>query len=145
VLSEGSVKILELIRDKCTGISILETFLYGIWRLERYKADRLGTISEAVLGLVDERFKAISSLKEVIVHVYSYEDISDDLIKKMGDYGWTTKVIKQEESEGSGNDADEDLDDYFEMLEWEDDFEYYGHFDPPCCQACLGCCDSDYF
>jgi hypothetical protein len=46
--------------------------------------------------LLDTRFKAIPSLKEIIVNfkVYSEEDLRDDPIKKLRDYGWTVKVTK---------------------------------------------------
>ena len=46
--------------------------------------------------MLDTRFKAIPSLKEIIVniHVYGEEDLSDDLMKKMRDCGWTVEVTK---------------------------------------------------
>jgi hypothetical protein len=45
--------------------------------------------------LLDARFKAIPSLKEIIVNfqVYSEEDLSDDRMK-MRDRGWTVEVTK---------------------------------------------------
>ncbi len=45
--------------------------------------------------MLDARFKAISSLKEIIVNfqVYSEEDLSDDRMK-MRDRGWTVEVTK---------------------------------------------------
>jgi hypothetical protein len=44
------------------------------------------------------RLKAIASLKEIVVNVQGYgeEDLSDNLMKKMRDYGWTVKVTKLE-------------------------------------------------
>lgn len=50
--------------------------------------------------MLDARFKAISSLKEVIVDVRIDDDegLSDDLRKKMRVCGWTIKVTKPEES-----------------------------------------------
>ena len=55
-------------------------------------------IEAEALDLLDTRFKAIPSLKEVIVnvHVYGEEDLSDDLMKKMRDCGWTVEVTKLE-------------------------------------------------
>lgn len=52
-------------------------------------------IAEQALGLLDARFKAIPSLKEVIVNFqeYSEEDLSDDRVK-MRDRGWTVEVTK---------------------------------------------------
>jgi hypothetical protein len=86
---EDSMKMLELIRDNCTGIAILETLL-NKWPLECYK--------DVALELLDTRFKAIPSLKEVIVQVHTYIDIRDDSLKRMRNYGWTIKVTKLEMS-----------------------------------------------
>jgi hypothetical protein len=48
------------------------------------------------LDLLNTRFKVILSLKKIIIniHVYGEEDLSDDLMKKIRDYGWTIKVTK---------------------------------------------------
>jgi hypothetical protein len=53
-------------------------------------------IAVEALDLLDTRFKAILSLKEIIinVHVYGEEDLSDDLMKKIRDYGWIIEVTK---------------------------------------------------
>jgi len=116
MLQEDSIKTLELIRDNCTGIAILETSLRDTFRLEfaDYKLDSSPIAAEA-LEMLDARFKAISSLKEVIVNVHVYDDegLSDDLRKKMQDCEWTIKVTKLEESE---HDLEED--------EYAD-YEYY--------------------
>jgi hypothetical protein len=55
-------------------------------------------IAAEALDILDTRFKAIPSLKEIIVnvHVYGEEDLSDDLMKKMRDCGWTVEVTKLE-------------------------------------------------
>jgi hypothetical protein len=58
--------------------------------------DNSPIVAEATLKLVDTYFKEISSLKEVIVHIHNYQDPSDDLVKKMHDFGWTTKVTKRD-------------------------------------------------
>jgi hypothetical protein len=128
VLQEDSIKILELIRDNCTGIATLETSLRDDFRLEcvGYKLDSSPITVEA-LELLDARFKAILSLKVVIVdaHVYDDEDLSDDLMKKMRDCGWTIKVAKLEKLEYVDSeyylDMEEEEDE--EDEEWED--EYY--------------------
>ncbi|TVY91115.1 hypothetical protein LAWI1_G004341 [Lachnellula willkommii] len=51
--------------------------------------------ADQALDLLDMRFKAILSLKKVIVNfqVYSEEDLSDDRIK-MRDRGWTVEITK---------------------------------------------------
>ena len=50
------------------------------------------------LELLDTRFKEISSLKEVIVHIPCTEDPSDDLKRAMRDCGWVlAKIMLLEE------------------------------------------------
>ncbi|KAH7327093.1 hypothetical protein BKA65DRAFT_371234, partial [Rhexocercosporidium sp. MPI-PUGE-AT-0058] len=90
MLHEAHVKNLELIRDTCTSITTLELLL------PPDSADyTFGDSPSAVkaLGLLDARFKAILSLKEIIVNfqVYAAEDLSDCRIK-MRDWGWTVEV-----------------------------------------------------
>ena len=91
VLQGDNLELLELIREKCTGIAILEIsprdFQFGI-----SEATVSQTINQAVLEVLDARFKAISSLKEVIVRDRDFDGLSDDLMKKMRDYGWTIKL-----------------------------------------------------
>jgi hypothetical protein len=61
----------------------------------------------ATLALVDTRFKAISSLKEVIVNVYD-ESLSCDLREKMCSCGWIIEGIWVEsESVGSYDEEDD--------------------------------------
>lgn len=97
MLEEDSISTLELICDHYTNIATFETLVYDTFRLEyaNYKLNN-PPIAAEVLDLLDARFRAISSLKEVIVDVYIYDDngLSDDLRKKMCDYGWTIKVTK---------------------------------------------------
>jgi hypothetical protein len=95
-LQKDSVKTLELIRDKCTSIAELETTLRDTYLLE---TDTSPIVVEAALERVDTHFKAILSLKEVIVHIHHHQDPSDDLKKKMHDFGWTTKVTKVDKVE----------------------------------------------
>jgi len=53
-------------------------------------------IAAEALDLLDTRFKNIPSLEEIIVNfeVYPQQDPSDDLMKKMHDYGGTVKATK---------------------------------------------------
>jgi hypothetical protein len=92
-LEEDSIRTLELIRDNCTNIATLETSLQTTTTVE-LAIDALDSPRAAaeVLALVDARFKAISSLNEVIVNVYD-ETPSDDLRKKMSNYGWTIEDV----------------------------------------------------
>jgi hypothetical protein len=68
---------LAMIREKCTNIAILEMSLCDFSLSDNYN-------TSDTLELLD-----ISSLKEVIVHIYSYKVPKFDLKKKMRDYGWT--------------------------------------------------------
>ena len=49
-----------------------------------------------VLYLLDTYFKNILFLKEIIINfkIYSKQDPSDNLIKKMHNYRWTVKIIE---------------------------------------------------
>ena len=93
-LKEDSIRTLELIRLNCPNITTLETSLETTTEMEE-AIDALDSPRAAtkVLVLVDARFKAISSLKEVIVNVYD-EPPNDDLRKKIHDYAWTIKVTE---------------------------------------------------
>ena len=123
-LKEDSIKALELIRDKCTSIARLDTSLQDeddLWLFESYKAD---SVVEAAFTSLDARFKEISSLKEVNVHIISYDGPSNGydgpsngpsngLMKKMRDCGWTVNATLE-----NLGDPDED---YGEMF--DEDFE----------------------
>ncbi|KAF4626600.1 hypothetical protein G7Y89_g11558 [Cudoniella acicularis] len=93
ILHEAHVRNLQLIRDTCTSIQTLELLIPP----ERYNyALSYSLIAIEALDLLNTRLKSILSLKETIVHfqVYPEGDVSDDLIKKMNNYGWAVKVIK---------------------------------------------------
>jgi hypothetical protein len=113
-LKEDSIRTLELIREKCTNITIFET----LWpEYENYQE------TSDLLELLDARLKAISSLKEVIVHIHSYKVPSYYLYKKIRDCGWTVNITiileseKSVETEDDLDDVDEDIDNYIAMFE----------------------------
>jgi hypothetical protein len=97
-LHEAHIKNLELIRDTCTSITTLELSLSKTFPLDSANdaLDDSPIVADA-LDLLDMRFKAVPSLKEIIVNVqvYGEEDLSDDLMK-MRDCGWTVEVTKLE-------------------------------------------------
>ena len=72
-LQEENLKMLELIRENCTTVAILEISLHDFWS---YDANGSRTIKQAVLESLDARFKAISSLKEVIVRDRDFDGLS---------------------------------------------------------------------
>ena len=53
-------------------------------------------IAAEALYLLDTHFRNVASLKEVAINfeVYPERDPSDDLTKRMHDYGWTVKVTE---------------------------------------------------
>jgi hypothetical protein len=106
-VQEG-IKTLDLIRDNCTGIAILETSLCYYWPVECYKGMALESL--------DTRFKAIPSLKEVIVNFFSEQDRGRSVLKKMHSYGWTTKRVVPEKPEAEEDDYC--FDDYVGI--WDD-------------------------
>ena len=111
--------MLELIRENCTAVAILEISLHDFWSND---ANGSRTIKQAVLESLDARFKAIPSLKEVIV--YDYDDLSKDLVKKMHDYGWTVKLAKHRDWEADWeDDPDIDVEDYIATFEEEEECE----------------------
>jgi hypothetical protein len=91
-LHEAHIKNLELIRDTCTSITTLELSLHSD---DTNGAFRNSTFLDQALNLLDMRFKAILSLKKVIVNfqIYSEEEFSDDWVK-MRDRGWTVEITK---------------------------------------------------
>jgi hypothetical protein len=112
-LKEESIRTLERIRDNCTNLATLETSLrFRTITIMESAIDALDSPRVAApMALVDARFKAILSLKEIIVNVFSC-----DLREEMRGCGWTIEGT-WEESESVGS-YDED-DDYW----WDD---YYG-------------------
>jgi hypothetical protein len=92
ILYEAHIKNLELIRDTFTSITTLELLL-PLDSANYAFGD--SPIATEALNLLDARFKAIPSLKEIIVdfQMYAAEDLSDYWIK-MHDRGWTVEVTK---------------------------------------------------
>jgi hypothetical protein len=115
-LQEDSIRALELIRDKCTNLAILETSLETT-AVVGLSIDSLNNPSAAAeaLALVDMRFKAIPSVKEIIVNVYD-ETPSLGLRDKMRGCGWIV-------TEWGGLEAVRDFgsDDEFDRY---DDYDY---------------------
>jgi hypothetical protein len=134
-LHEAHIKNLELIRDTCTSITTLELLLTFPLECANYALDDSPIAAEA-LDLLDTRFKAIPSLKEIIanVHVYGEEDLSDNLMKKMRDCGWTVEIIKLPKKvwichkAGLEFDNKEDYEEYYKEYYEEYYKEYYKEY-----------------
>jgi hypothetical protein len=115
-LKEDSIRTLERIRDNCTNLATLEMSLrFRTINIMESAIDAPDSPRAAALALVDARFKAISSLKEIIVNVYD-EPLSCDLREKMRGCGWTV--------EGVGS-SDEDDDDWWDDDDWRDDDDWW--------------------
>lgn len=96
-LEDNSVHILAKIQSDCTNLSTLVTSLVGT-NIMGPTLDALDSpqIAGEALALADARFRAISSLKEVVVKVY--EDCpSVDIRRKLEGHGWTISVAEQVE------------------------------------------------
>jgi hypothetical protein len=144
-LHGDSIKTLELLREKCTSLTILETPLYDIIPLEVYHEDTgKRMVADAAVDLVDARFRDISSLKEIVVNVYTYDKYkdldydplknpSDELLRKMRDHGWTTKITTvedtEEEVEEEEEDSDIDSDEFIIEMEDEEEEEEDSDYD----------------
>ena len=126
-LEDDSVGILANIQSGCANLSTLTTSLYSTNAMElRLDAlDNPKIVTEA-LKLVDTRFRAISSLQEIIVEVYE-DGPSDHMRRKMESHGWTistTENVEEEDFDRSFSDfeygdysygddcGDDDYDDY---------------------------------
>lgn len=99
-LNMAHIKNLELIRDTCTSMRILELLVsqdYTNYALSH------SPVAAGVLHLLDTCLKNIPSLKEIIIdfEVYPEDGPSNDLTEKMHGYGWTASVTKLPKKNGS--------------------------------------------
>ena len=107
-LKEDSIRTLERIRDNSTNLATLKTSLrFQTINIMESAINALDSPRVAAPpALIDARFKAISSLKEIIVNVYD-KPISCNLREEMRGYRW---IIEDtwEESESVGSSDGED-------------------------------------
>ena len=101
-LEDDSVGIIANIQSYCPNLSTLRTSLYSTDAMElRLDAlDNPKIVTEA-LKLVNTRFRAISSLQEIIVEVY--DGPSDHIRREMESHGWTistTHYVEREDFDG---------------------------------------------
>jgi hypothetical protein len=127
-LEDNSVGILANIQSGCANLSTLTTSLYSTNDMElRLDAlDNPKIVTEA-LRLVNTRFRAISSLQEVIVEVYE-DGPSNHIRRAMEGHGWTISTIEYVEEEDFGrsfSDIEDDWDrDYgYDDDAWDDDYD----------------------
>jgi len=106
--------ILTKIQSDCAKLSTLTTSPH-ITKTMEHELDKLDNpklVAEALL-LVDTRFRAISSLQEIIVEVYK-DGLSDHIGREMQSHGWTISVTEEEDILGN-----------FSASDYYDDYEYY--------------------
>jgi len=117
-LEEGSDSILENIQSGCANLRTLTTSLSSTHAMElRLDAlDNHKIVTEA-LTLVNTRFRAVSSLQDIIVEVYE-DGPSDYIRRKIENHGWTVNTTEYVEEWGSDR----------SFGDFEDDWDYdYGY------------------
>lgn len=114
-LEEDSITILSSIHSSCVNLSTFTTTLYSTNAMENRleNLDNYQVASEA-LSLVDTRFRAISSLREIILQVYE-DSVGGGIRNRMKSLGWTISIM--------GYAQEDDWSDRY------DDYDYYDHGD----------------
>ena len=117
-LEEGSDGILASIQSACANLRTLTTSSSSTHAMElRLDAlDNPNIVTEA-LSLVNTRFRAISSLQNIIVEVYD-DGPSGYIRRKMENHGWVVSTIEYAQEWGS----DRSLDDFED--DWDHDYGY---------------------
>lgn len=96
-LKDDNARILAKIQSDCTNLSTLITSLDSAGAIGlKLDAPESPQIVGGALALVDARFRAISSLEEVVVKVYE-DGPSVDIRRKMEGHGWTINVTERVE------------------------------------------------
>jgi hypothetical protein len=125
-LEDDSVCILAKIQGDCTRLCTLTTSLRSTNAME-LKLDALDhpkIVAEA-LALVDARFRAISSLQEIIVEVYE-DGPSDCIRREMKNHGWTisaTEYVEVCAFDRSFSDIEDDDYGYYDDGSGGDDYD----------------------
>ncbi|KAI0448899.1 hypothetical protein F5B21DRAFT_518605 [Xylaria acuta] len=125
-LVEDSVGLLGTIQSSCTNLSTLETSLGSTSRaVHRLKYLGNQDVATEALQLVDARFRAISSLRDIILEVHE-GDLSDHIRQIMKSHGWTittSEYVEDEDKDGDDLIPDDfDYDDYgYDDYDYDDD------------------------
>lgn len=110
-LEEDSVSILASIRNSCANLTTLATSLYSTDAME-LRLDNLEhhTVVDEALKLVDNHFRAIPSLQEIVLEVYE-DGPSGHIRERMKSHGWTLHTTENVEEEEDWGREFSDLDD----------------------------------
>ena len=112
-LEEDSISILASIWNSCANLTTLTTSLYSTYAME-FRLDNLEhhTVVNEALKLVDNHFRAIPSLQEIVLEVYE-DGPSGHIRGKMKSHRWTLSTTENVEEEDWGRDfSDFGGDDY---------------------------------
>jgi hypothetical protein len=93
-----STKALESIQEQCAGITTIELSLDESGPSEGWFSWLQDVLEAAeVLNFLNRRFEAILSLENVVFNITKYgeQDLDDDLMEKLRQLGWITKVTKR--------------------------------------------------
>lgn len=90
VLREDAVRSLKLMQGRCTGLTMLKTFLYpqnayGLV-VSSFDADNPQSSWDA-LAQIDAHYKAIPSLRQVRIKI-SYATLAPQVVERMQAFGW---------------------------------------------------------
>ena len=92
-LHKAEIENMVLVRDTCTSLRTLE-LLVPQYSQVHVLSD--SPIAAEILHLLDTHIKNISSLEEIVINFEACpgEKLSDNLIHKMHEYGWTVKTTE---------------------------------------------------
>lgn len=92
----GSPTFVDAVRDNCGNIATIDLLLYGKQFWQKWHPKQVLERSADSLELMASHLQTIPSLKEVILHIFSYpsEPPSDNLKKELSDCGWQVKVTE---------------------------------------------------
>ncbi|TVY28417.1 hypothetical protein LHYA1_G002829 [Lachnellula hyalina] len=120
-LEEGSMGVFANIQNICTNLSTLTTHVYStndtVMKLDALDDPKIAT---EALTLVNTRFRAILSLRDINVEVYKYGP-SEDIKSKMENLGWTVSATFVEEWDPAGRSFSDDADDWDRDYGYDDD------------------------
>ena len=120
-LEEGSDAILANIQSACTNWRTLTTFVSSTHAMElMFDAPDNSNIVTEALTLVNTRFRAISSLQDIILEVYD-DGASGYIGRKMENHGWTVSTTEYVEEWGSDRSLDDFEDDWDHTCGYDDD------------------------
>lgn len=127
-IGDDDIRILEVIQSNCAKLKTLAMSRHSTNIME-HRLDELDNpkIAAEALTLVNTRFRAISSLQDIIVEVY--EDAPSDYIRRqIESHGWTISAAEYVEEWGGSSDYDWDRYDDYEWDLYEDD-DHHGEYD----------------